>query len=109
MSDIAQERARAWAQLLAGDEVQRQAAPRPTLADSHGECHLARASIASALGALDRAERDGGPRNGIAREWVACLEEILSIADRACGMLRASAPDGATGPLWAVWERGPSA
>jgi hypothetical protein len=108
MADVARERVRAWAQLLAGCEIEERASA-PTIADSHGECQLARATIAGALGALDRAALAGGPRNGIAREWVACLDEILSIADRACTMLRASKASEQGGPLWAVWERNPTA
>jgi hypothetical protein len=66
-------------------------------------CQDARSRLAAALAAADGARPEAG-RDAISREWVACLDEILAIADRACRLLNATR--GGEGPaLWNVWER----
>lgn len=109
MHDLQRERIQAWAKLLEGPEVagivdDADDEPR-ALGTALAECKRARTTIGAALGAL--ATR---PPNGISREWVACIDEILSIADRACVMLVAAQdPEPpAHGVLWPVWQGGPA-
>lgn len=105
--DAARERAVAWAKFLE-EEAFAELEPttvRAPIARALDDCRQARSSLTMALGAIDRATREGWPHNGIAREWVACLDQILAIADRACGMLHDSDDfDDAAGDRRPVWE-----
>jgi hypothetical protein len=104
--DIAQERMKAWASLLDEPVHVEPNRQRPPLDRSWEACQEARSRLGGALVALDRAAVAGWPRNGISREWVACIDEILAIADRACTVARNTLP--ADGPhdvaQWPVWE-----
>ena len=105
MHDLGRERIQAWAKLLEEPAVAGPVDPARTVTAARSECQLARVTIGAALGAL--AER---PRPGLSREWVACIDEILAIADRACAMLVAaqSAPAEPSTALWPVWQGGPA-
>jgi hypothetical protein len=101
MHDVGRERARAWARLLEGSPAPA-AGATDRIAGASTACRSARSGVAVALGILD-ARRDDRSHDGLSREWVACLDDILAIADRACVVLAAAREQGATAP-WPVWE-----
>jgi hypothetical protein len=96
---MAHQRVKAWSKLLE-EAPTRGATGRIAVATE--ACQTARSGLAVALGALD-AGVEGGSHHAVSREWVACLDDILAIADRACAMLAATGQTGASAP-WPVWE-----